>query len=105
MATCTHVYNYSIIDLYYLEHQKIKITDNISEGNDKYTFRFNIVSYEEQKVILKIKEECDAEMAVAEPTLRKAKEALQNLNEDWNAIDEYMHKMIKETKDNELKMN
>ena len=35
-----------------------------------------------RKVILKIKEECDAEMAVAEPTLRKAKEALQNLNED-----------------------
>ena len=35
-----------------------------------------------RKVILKIKEECDAEMAVAEPTLRKAKEALQNLQED-----------------------
>ena len=35
-----------------------------------------------RKVILKIKEECDAEMATAEPTLRKAKEALQNLNED-----------------------
>ena len=49
-----YIYNYSIIDLYYLEHQKIKITDNISEGNDKYTFRFNIVSYEEQRVFLKL---------------------------------------------------
>ena len=35
--------------------------------------------------------------------LNRIERDLQNLNEDWNAIDEYMHKMIKETKDNELK--
>ena len=49
-----YIDNYSIIDLYSLEHQNIHITDDISEGNDKYTFKFNIVSYEEQKVFLKI---------------------------------------------------
>ena len=41
------------IDLYSVEKQTVTISDEIS-GDNKYTFKFNIVSYHEEKVFLKV---------------------------------------------------
>ena len=35
--------------------------------------------------------------------LNRIERDLENLNEDWNSIDEYIQKIIKETKENEFK--
>ena len=42
------------IDLYSVSYQKIVISDDISEENNNYNFKFNIISYNGEKVFLKV---------------------------------------------------
>ena len=78
-----------------LEPQQIEAKKNVEEMIVVLEGKTKIVEVERQKIssekdqidkkraeILKIKEACDAVMATAAPTLQKAKDALQNLNED-----------------------